>query len=70
MATFNGKAPKHGGSHFGTAKNGSSREAPASSTGAMAPRSALSGGTVSHRTAAATKSPASSTSGSRPRSTR
>lgn len=55
MATFNGKAPKHGGSHFGTAKNGSSREAPASSTGAMAPRSALSGGTVSHRTAAATK---------------
>ena len=60
MAISNGRAPKHGGSPFssGTGARPSARPAesePISSTGAIAPRSALASGSVSRRTAAATK---------------
>lgn len=55
MATPNGSAPRHGGSHFsgGSAPRATRLTAPA--TGASAPRSALAGGRVSSRTAAATR---------------
>lgn len=59
MATPTGRSPRHGGSHF---SNGAAPHAtrpnvttPAPATGASAPRSALSGGRVSSRTAAATR---------------
>ena len=60
MAISNGRAPKHGGSHFssGTGARPSAHPAesePISSTSAIAPRSALASGSVSRRTAAATK---------------
>ena len=54
MATSNGSSPKHGGSHFGNG-SGNGPSAPLPQTGAMAPRSALSSGRVSGRTAAATR---------------
>ena len=63
MATTNGRAPKHGGSHFGSAPAGGSRTGATSSntpqSQARAPRSALSGGRLSSRTAAATRRAAS-----------
>lgn len=63
MATPDGRTPKARGSHFGsgdaTARqvttNQTEVQAPVPATGASAPRSALGGGRVSSRTAAATR---------------
>ena len=63
MATPDGRTPKARGSHFGsgdaTARQATTNQtevqAPVPATGASAPRSALGGGRVSSRTAAATR---------------
>ncbi len=63
MATPDGRTPKTRGSHFGsgdaTARQATTNQAevqaPVPATGASAPRSALGGGRVSSRTAAATR---------------
>ena len=60
MATPTGRTPKHGGSHFSSgdaprATSARSAQPPVSSGGASAPRPAFGGGSVSSRTAAATR---------------
>lgn len=56
MATPTGRSPRHGGSHFSTgAAPRAARTTPQPASGASAPRSALAGGRVSSRTAAATR---------------
>lgn len=56
MATPTGRSPRHGGSHFSNgAAPRATRTTPQPASGASAPRSALAGGRVSSRTAAATR---------------
>lgn len=56
MATPTGRSPRRGGSHFSTgAAPRAARTTPQPASGASAPRSALAGGRVSSRTAAATR---------------
>ena len=56
MGTPTGRSPRRGGSHFSTgAAPRAARTTPQPASGASAPRSALAGGRVSSRTAAATR---------------
>ena len=56
MGTSTGRSPRRGGSHFSTgAAPRAARTTPQPASGASAPRSALAGGRVSSRTAAATR---------------